>query len=409
MASADPEKLNDIKEFREGCRRWLLANCPHEMRDGALSSEDRCWGGKQWQFEPAAQKRWLEIAAEKGWTVPSWPKEFGGAGLSPNQRDIIKEEMKRLEIREPLYSFGITMLGPTLLRYGTAGQKSSHLPAIANGSIRWCQGFSEPGSGSDLASLKLKCEDDGKDWLLNGQKTWTSGAIDSDWMFAMVRTDSSGRKHAGITFILIDLSLPGIEIRPIKLISGRSPFCEVFFNDVRVPKFYGPDNPSVVGEVGRGWEIGMYLLSHERGSLGGYKLDGRADEAPVVEAAIRTIGLSKKGRLDNRMLRARLASALIDDAACAALAEKLDAEVSAGMEIGAQSSVVKYASTQIIKRGYDLRMSIADADVLEYSGGDELGELARNWLYSRAYTILGGTSEIQLNIIAKHLLNLPTN
>ena len=395
-------------DFRASVRAWLLDNCPSAMRDGKLSSEYRCWGGRRWTFTSLAQQQWLDIAADKGWTVPAWPPEYGGAGLSLAQRDTIADEMRELGIRPPLYSYGITMLGPTLLKYGTAGQKSAHLPDIARGKIRWCQGYSEPNAGSDLASLATRCEDGGDHWLINGHKIWTSKADQSDWLFAMVRTAKTERKHEGITFILIDMSLPGIEVRPIRLISGQSPFCEVFFSDVRVPKHYGPDNPAVVGELGQGWPIGMYLLTHERSSLGGYRLDGRGDEEPIVACAIREVGLDAGARLKDPVLRTRLADALIDDAACAALAEKLDADADAGVEIGAQSSLVKYASSQIIKRGYELRMSFAGHDALRCEADGAPSALARNWLYSRAYTILGGTSEIQLNVIAKRLLNLPT-
>lgn len=408
MIEANTPETDIEPGFREECRAWLLANCPDQMRDGSVSSEFRCWGGKQWTFSSDEQKVWLERAAAKGWTVPSWPTEYGGDSLTLAQRDIIKEEMLSLGIREPLYSYGITMLGPALLKYGTEGQKSTFLPQIAQGEIRWCQGYSEPNSGSDLASLSTSCEDAGDHWLINGQKVWTSKAHRSDWLFAMVRTEKTEKKHNGITFILIDMSLPGVEVRPIKLISGETTFCEVFLSNVRVPKSYGPDCPAVVGEIGRGWEVGMYLLTHERSSLGGYTLDGRGHEQPIIQNAIDNVGLDEKGQLDNPILRARLATAIIDDAACNSLAEKLNDEISNGIEIGAKSSLVKYSSTQNIKKGYELRMSISDIDSLKYDQDGELPVVTKNWLYSRAYTILGGTSEIQLNIIAKRLLELPS-
>jgi len=394
--------------FRRSVSEWLSLNCPSGMRVDADLTDVRCWGGKHWIFESKAQREWLEACSAIGWTVPDWPTEYGGAGLSRAEKDVIVSEMKVLGIRPPLFSYGITMLGPALLKYGTAGQKRMHLNAIAEGRVRWCQGYSEPGAGSDLASLKTRCEDKGDHWLLNGQKIWTSKADESDWMFALVRTSNEDRKHDGISFVLIDFELEGIEVKPIKLISGQSPFCEVFFNDVKVPKSYGADNPSIVGEVGKGWQVGMYLLGYERSSLGQYTLNGRGDEPPLIDTAIARLGLDENGQLDDPSMRIRLAAALVDDAACSALAENLNTRLQSGEDIGALSSAAKYASTQIIKRGYDLRMSMEHFRTFaidEASGDPTIA--ARNWLYSRAYTILGGTSEIQLNIISKRLLNLP--
>ena len=209
--------MTDLDNFRSEVREWILANCPDEMRDGALGRDNHCWGGRKWKFTSPAQKRWMELCVEKGWTVPSWPTEYGGAGLPSDQGKIIFDEMKALGVRRPLFSFGMTMLGPALLKYGTPEQKAEHLPKIARGEIRWCQGYSEPNAGSDLASLKAKCEDQDDHWLINGQKIWTSKADESDWIFALVRTDSSGRKHEGITFILLDMETAGVTVRPIEL------------------------------------------------------------------------------------------------------------------------------------------------------------------------------------------------
>ena len=409
MNSQDAQRSSiETDEFRRACSVWLENNCPPGMKLGAGLTENRCWGGKKWTFESDDQEAWLSICAERGWTVPHWPEEFGGAGLTILERDIIREEMKALGIREPLYSYGITMLGPALLKYGTEQQKAMHLPSIARGEIRWCQGYSEPRAGSDLASLKTRCEDKGDHWLINGQKIWTSKADQSDWMFALVRTSDEVRKHDGISFLLIDLDLPGITVRPIELISGESPFCEVFFDDVKVLKEYGSGSASMVGENGNGWEGGMYLLGHERSSLGGYTLDGRGDEQPLLERAIEVVGLDASNQLDDPSLRMRLSAAIIDDAACSALAEELNERIQKGENVGAESSLVKYASTQIIKLGYDLRMAVEGFDVFaqDRSAG-KTHIVTQNWLYSRAYTILGGTSEIQLNIIAKRLLDLP--
>ena len=401
--------MTELEEFRQEARSWILENCPKEMRDGAIGRDTHCWGGRKWKFTSSAQKLWLERCIEKGWTVPTWPVEYGGAGLPADKGKAIFDEMVSLGVRRPLYSFGIQMLGPALLKHGTPEQKAMHLPAIAKGEIRWCQGYSEPNAGSDLASLKTKCEDGGDHWLVNGQKIWTSKADESDWIFAMVRTDNSGPKHSGITFILIDMETEGVTVKPIELISGASPFCETFFDNVKVPKEYSSGNPSHVGEVGKGWAVGMYLLTHERGSLGGFSLEGRGEQEPIVDAAIDTFGLDEAGRLNDSVFRAKLVQGQIDDAAFAATVDRMNEQIKSGQEIGAQSSLVKYYSTQIIQRGFDLRMDIGGADGLEIEGGSaDVGALPREWLYSRAYTILGGTSEIQLNILSKRVLELPS-
>ena len=262
--------MSDLETFREETRAWLEENCPAEMRDAGSPSEDMiCWGGRNWKFTSDAQKIWLERMAAKGWTVPAWPKEYGGGGLSKEEVKILKAEMRKIKARSPLESFGIWMLGPALLKYGTHEQKAQFLPPIARGEIRWCQGYSEPNAGSDLASLQCKCEDKGDHWLVNGQKIWTSYADQSDWIFVLVRTDPTATKHNGISFILVDMASEGVSTKPIKLISGKSPFCETFFDDVKVPKEHGEGVNAVVGELNRGWDVAKYLLTHEREMIGG--------------------------------------------------------------------------------------------------------------------------------------------
>jgi len=228
--------MSDLDSFRMETRAWLEENCPAEMRKDMKSFDDACWGGRNFVFESEAQKTWLELMVAKGWTVPTWPKEYGGAGLSRKEEIVLLKEMQRINARSPLSSFGIWMLGPALLKFGTDAQKAEHLPPIARGEIRWCQGYSEPSAGSDLASLKTKAEDKGDHYIVNGQKVWTSYADKSDWIFCLVRTDNTGKKHHGISFVLFDMETDGVEARPIKLISGRSPFCETFFSDVKVLK-----------------------------------------------------------------------------------------------------------------------------------------------------------------------------
>src|SRR3990167_7642168 len=268
--------MTDLEAFHKETRGWLDANCPKEMRDGAGGEENICWGGRNWKFKSEAQKTWLERMAAKGWTVPAWPKEYGGGGLSKDEVKILKDEMRKMKMRSPLESFGIWMLGPALLKYGTHEQKATFLPPIARGEIRWCQGYSEPNAGSDLASLQTKCEDKGDHWLINGQKIWTSYADESDWIFALVRTDPKAAKHDGISFILIDMTSKGVSTKPIRLISGKSPFCETFFDDVHVPKEHGPGVNAVVGTINRGWDVAKYLLTHEREMIGAG--GGRSEE-----------------------------------------------------------------------------------------------------------------------------------
>src|SRR5574337_989208 len=244
-----------LEEFRIQARAWLEAHCPPEMRQPVASEDDVCWGGRRWKFKSDAQRVWLERMAERGWTVPSWPREYGGGGLAPDEAQVLQQEMRRLHCRSPLASFGIWILGPALLKFGTDAQKREHLPPIARGEIRWCQGYSEPNAGSDLASLQTRAEDRGDHYLVNGQKIWTSYADQADWIFCLVRTDST-KKHEGISFVLFDMTTPGVEARPIKLISGQSPFCETFFTDVKVPK------AQMVGKLNGGWEIAKRLLQY---------------------------------------------------------------------------------------------------------------------------------------------------
>src|SRR6266568_2960248 len=256
--------MSDLEQFRGEVRSWLEKNCPPEMRRPSLNEDDVCWGGRKPSFQSDAQRVWLERMGERGWTVPEWPKQYGGGGLTREEAKVLREEMARLHCRAALTSFGIWMLGPALLKYGSEAQKRKYLPEIARGEIRWCQGYSEPNAGSDLASLQTKAEDKADHFLVNGQKIWTSYADRADWIFCLVRTDFAAKKHEGISFLLFDMASPGVSTTPISLISGKSPFCQTFFHDVKVPK------GNLVGERNKGWEIAKYLLTHERESIGAF-------------------------------------------------------------------------------------------------------------------------------------------
>jgi len=326
--------------------------------------------------------------AERGWTVPDWPKEYGGGGLSPAEARVLKEEMQRIGARSPLTSFGISMLGPALLQFGTEEQKKHYLPQIARGEIRWCQGYSEPGAGSDLAGLQTRAEDKGDHWLVNGQKVWTSYADKADWIFCLVRT-SSESKQGGISFLLFDMQTPGVSTRPILLISGSSPFCETFFDDVKVPK------EQIVGEVNKGWDVAKYLLGHEREMISGMGLGMSGSLGAAVKPA-------------DPLLRAEIAAFDVDALAFAAMSERFAAMWKAGEAHPASPSMMKYAGTELNKRRNELIMAAGGSDALEWdSERSKNGSSARSWLRSKGNSIEGGTSEIQLNIVAKHILRLP--
>ena len=377
-----------LDSFRAETRTWLEANCPAEMRTPIRSEDDICWGGRNWTFHSEAQKQWLEAMAARGWTVPDWPKDNGGGGLSTDETRVLRQEMARIGARSPLDSFGISMLGPALLKFGTEEQKRHYLPQIARGEIRWCQGYSEPGAGSDLAGLQTRAEDKGDHWLVNGQKVWTSYADKADWIFCLVRT-STESKQGGISFLLFDMETPGVSTRPILLISGNSPFCETFFDDVKVPK------DQIVGEVNKGWDVAKYLLGHEREMISGMGLGGGGSLGAAVKPT-------------DPLLRAEIAAYDVDALAFSAMSERFTAMWKAGEAQPASPSMMKYAGTELNKRRNELVMAAGGSDALEWdSERSRGGKAPRDWLRSKGNSIEGGTSEIQLNIVAKHILRLP--
>jgi alkylation response protein AidB-like acyl-CoA dehydrogenase len=368
------------------------------MRRLVKSDKDQCWGGRNWVFESEDQKIWLERMAERGWTAPQWPVEYGGGGLSRQEAKILQEEMASIVARRPLESFGIDMLGPALFKFASEEQKQRFIPPIVRGEIRWCQGYSEPNAGSDLASLQTRADDQGDHYLVNGSKIWTSYADKSDWIFCLVRTDFDAPKHQGISFLLFDMASPGVATNPIKLISGNSPFCETVFENVRVPK------ENLVGELNKGWDIAKYLLTHERQMIGGFGLS-RAGSKSTGRIAAQAIGTSD-GRLADGGLRADIAAFEIDEMAFALTVERVVDEAKAGQGTGAASSVLKLYGTELDKLRNELLMSIGGSGALPW-GSEESATLAQHWLRSKGNSIEGGSSEIQLNIIAKRILGLP--
>ena len=392
--------MTDLDTFRTETRAWLAENCPPEMREPVRADTDVCWGGRNFAPSSPAQKDWLDRMAAKGWTVPDWPKAYGGGGLSPAETKILREEMAAVHARNPLNSFGISMLGPALLKYGTEEQKLDHLTKIARGEIRWCQGYSEPNAGSDLAGLATSAEDKGDHYLVNGQKVWTSYADKADWIFCLVRTDKTS-KQGGISFVLFDMASPGVSTKPILLISGNSPFCETFFDNVEVPK------ANRVYEENKGWDVAKYLLGHEREMISGMGLGGQG-ENPLVLGAIATVGLDDRGRLADPLLRASIAMFEVRAKAFGAMSERFIDELKAGRAHPAQPSMMKYYGTELNKSRHELIMAAGGSEALEWeseaSGG---GAAPRSWLRTKANSIEGGTSEVQLNIIAKRILELP--
>ncbi len=383
----------DLRDFRLQTRDWLEANCPPEMREPMRDESDACWGGRDAVFKSDAQKKWMEVMAARGWTVPDWPTAYGGGGLSAEETKILRQEMARIGARNPLMSFGISMLGPALLKYGNEAQKTLYLTQIARGEIRWCQGYSEPGAGSDLASLQAKCEDKGDHWLVNGQKVWTSYADKADWIFCLVRTDPAAPKHKGISFLLFDMASPGVSTKPILLISGNSPFCETFFDDVHVPK------DQLVGELNKGWDVAKYLLGHEREMISGMGLGHQSGSLGEAFGEVMA---------DDPILRADVARFDVDAMAFRAMSERFIDELKAGRAHPAQPSMMKYAGTELNKALHELVMAAGGSNALEWeSERSRQGKSAREWLRTKANSIEGGTSEIQLGIVAKRILELP--
>ena len=394
--------MTDLDTFRANTRAWLEENVPPSMREPMRADEDANWGGRNADYSKNPdQKLYMDRMASRGWTVPDWPKAYGGGGLSPAEAKVLREEMGKLRCRNPLNSFGISMLGPALLKYGSEEQKLEHLPKIARGEIRWCQGYSEPGAGSDLAGLQTSAEEDGDDFIVNGQKVWTSYADKADWIFCLVRTDKSV-KQAGISFLLFDMATPGVTTKPILLISGNSPFCETFFDNVRVPK------ANLVHEKNKGWDVAKYLLGHEREMISGMGLGGGSGN-PLIDGAIATIGVDEQGRLADPVLRGQIAMFEVRARAFSAMSERFIDELKAGKAHPAQPSMMKYFGTELNKARHELLMAAGGSDKLEWeSEASHTGAAARAWLRTKANSIEGGTSEVQLNIIAKRILELPS-
>jgi|TARA_Y100000310_G_scaffold328588_1_gene396949 alkylation response protein AidB-like acyl-CoA dehydrogenase len=398
--------MSTLGEFREETRGWLEDNCPTSMRSEATEAE-AVGGGRGQTYENQDAKIWLGRMAEKGWTAPMWPEEYGGGGLSREQFLILQDEMIRISARSPIGGMGFSMIGPTLLDYGTEDQKQRHLPKIISGEIRWCQGYSEPGAGSDLASLATKAEDMGDHYLVNGQKIWTSGAQNADWIFTLVRTEPQAPKHEGISFVLIDMDQPGVKVNPIKLISGSSPFNETFFDDAIAKK------EDLVGQLNRGWTVGKRLLQHERSSISGMNSGGRRGRydnlRSLPQIATDYIG-TQDGKLADLVLRDQIIGNTMSSKAFNLTQRRAAVENASGGTPTFATSMFKYYGSELGKDRLELQLKAMGTQSFGWEGDmftSEERTLTRTWLRSKGSSIAGGTSEVQLNIIAKRVLGLP--
>jgi alkylation response protein AidB-like acyl-CoA dehydrogenase len=385
---------SELDAFRAEARAWLEENFPKSLAFQPIAMIPGAEG------LTADGKLWKQRMADKGWGAPTWPSEYGGGGLSGAEARVLQQEMARLGAENPVAGMGTSMFGPTLLEYGTEAQKRRHIPPIVRGELRWCQGYSEPGAGSDLASLQTKCEDAGDHWKINGQKIWTSGAQYADWCFCLVRTDNT-KKHEGISFVLINMRQPGVETRPIKLIAGTSPFCETFFTDARAEK------DDMVGPLNGGWTVGKRLLQHERSGQGGGRMMAGAN---VVDLAKKYVGLDDRGRIADPDLRTRIAQHMMDARAHGLTLNRAAAEAKGNINPSATTSVMKNSGTWIGQEKAELTVEIMGHQGLGWEGeafSREEREAVRTWLSGKATTIFGGSQEIQSNIVSKRILGLP--
>jgi len=389
--------VSELSDFRKETAAWLEDNCPK----GARGPGQVATGSTKITLEKDVAL-WLERAAERGFTAPTWPTEYGGGGLSTDQAKVLAEEMMKIRARAPLMGMGLSMIGPTLLEYGTDAQKDRHLPKITRGELQWCQGYSEPNAGSDLASLRTRADDKGDHFVINGQKIWTSGGAYADWMFALVRTDFDAPKHDGISFVLLTMDQPGVTVKPIKLISGNSPFCETFLDDAIAQK------DDLVGELNKGWTVGKRLLQHERSGIGG--LAGGRRPAPgtgLLEVAKKYVGI-EDGRLADTEVRDTVTRFSMNAQAFGLTAKRANEENRSGTP-GAATSMFKLYGAALQQNGAELKRQLMGTRGLGADDSFDSSELAATseWLSSKATTIYGGTNEVQANIIAKRVLGLP--
>lgn len=392
----------DSKQFRKDTRAWLAKHCPK----GARGPGQIPWGSSKIPLTDDAQQ-WLERMAERGWTVPTWPREYGGAELDRDQYRVLIDELKRIDARPPLTGRGVNYIGPTLLELGSDAQKARWLPGISRGEGGWAMGYSEPAAGSDLASLELRAQRDGDSYRLNGRKTWTSDAMDCDYIFVLARTNPDKPKHEGISLILVDMNQPGVQVRPIQLISGASPFNETLFENARA------SSNDVVGGIDNGWSVGKRLLQFERSTHAGINISGSQGgmvATSKMPKKIRKLTKQRDGRIADTDLRARLARYEMNGHA-QRLTQQRAIEELAARAPGFTSSAVKLSGALHTQAGDELLLSALGHRGIAWQKSSTAKTKAqahtREWLRQKALTIAGGTKEVQLNIIAKRVLGLP--
>lgn len=383
------------RAFREEVRAFIASAMPPHLR--AKADVDG-------HFEIEEIMEWHRILYQKGWVAPHWPKEFGGPGLDVTKRFILVEELE-LSGAPQLLPFGLSMVGPLIMQFGNDAQKQRYLPKILSGDEKWCQGYSEPNAGSDLASLKLRADDAGDHFVLNGQKTWTTYAQYADWIFLLARTDSGGKKQSGISFLLCDMKTEGVRARPTLTIGGTHAFCDTFFDNVKVPK------ENLVGPLNGGWTLAKALLGHERTLVA------------AVGSSARTLLRAK--RIAQTTLRD--GRPLADDPGTRAKIARMECRLEAlkmanyraiagakhGHAPGAESSILKLRGSEIVQGMYELCLELMGPNALTWMNPDGSVPGSEQWVgpnynYLRAATIYAGSSEIQKNIIAKLILGLPS-
>ncbi|WEL57766.1 acyl-CoA dehydrogenase family protein [Pseudomonas kermanshahensis] len=394
--------MSAIEQFRQATRDWLEANCPPSLRTPTPDGEI-VWGGRQVDFPSDDARVWFERMRDKGWFCPQWPVEYGGAGLSPEFNAVLESELRSLKCRPAQINLGIWMLGPVLLEFGNEAQKQALLPPMCRGEVRWCQGFSEPNAGSDLASLKTSAVADGDDFVINGTKIWTSYGDKSDWMYALVRTDPKAPKHQGISLIVLDMNSPGVSVSPIDLISGKSAFCQVFFDNVRVPQ------SQMIGPLNGGWDLGKRLLQHERKAMskfGEFSLPTHFHLLPLIDQY-----LPDSQAPADQALRARAQACAMNEHAYNLTVQRMGEEARAGQDVSAVMAIMKLVHTEQERDKFEVLLDALGYRALGAAGEpfiDQELAITRGWLNSYALTISGGSSEVQLNVIAKRVLNLPS-
>lgn len=393
--------MSDIEQFRQEVRSWLEANCPASMRT-AMPSDEMVWGGRTVEFKNEDQRLWFERMRDRGWFCPDWPTEYGGGGLSPQQLSVLEAEMRRLRCRPPQINLGIWMLGPVLLEYASEEQKQQFLPPMARGEIRWCQGFSEPNAGSDLASLRTSAVEEGDEFVINGTKIWTSYGNKSDWMYALVRTGPMVPKQAGISLVVLDMTSPGVSVAPIDLISGKSSFCQVFFDNVRIPK------SQLIGEINKGWALGKALLQHERRAMSKFSEFALPTHFDMLEHLQRYLPAPQSPA--EIVLQQRAVACLMEEQAFSLSNRRIMEGMRARQDVSGLVAISKLVHSEQEHEKFEVLLELMGHQAMGWEGegfNQQELDLTGSWLMSFAQTIAGGSSEVQLNVIAKRVLGLP--